>query len=235
MADEGRNRIGILGGTFNPVHLGHLRMAEEALEILSLQRCVFIPAWVPPHKPNQKIVAFQHRWRMLERAVAAQPRFRLSDVERRLQGKSYTLITLKTLREEMGPSTALVLLVGADAFFEMHTWWQYREIFRIASVAVFDRPLPQPADPLAYLRRHLSDDYRREEKTSRYVSDRFLPVRFLETTRLDISSSRIRKKVAEGKSVRFLVPDAVLDYIKQKGLYVPESMNREHEGGQPFP
>ncbi|SMC21765.1 nicotinate-nucleotide adenylyltransferase [Desulfacinum hydrothermale DSM 13146] len=231
MGDGGTRRIGILGGTFNPVHLGHLRMAEEALELLSLHRCLFIPAWVPPHKPDQKIVGFEHRWRMLEQAIAGHPRFRLSDVERRLQGKSYTLNTLRALREELPPGRVLILLVGADAFFEMPSWWRFREIFRLAQVAFFQRPSQVCSDPLNFLRHHLSPDYRWDERTGHYVSDRFQPVRPLQTTRLEISSSQIRTQVAQGKSIRFLVPDAVLDYIERKRLYLPTGNSRDHEGG----
>ncbi|MEJ5366094.1 MAG: nicotinate-nucleotide adenylyltransferase [Desulfosoma sp.] len=221
-------RIGILGGTFNPVHVGHLRMAEEAVEALGLDVCLFIPAWAPPHKSDPKMAPFEHRWRMLELATAGHPHFHLSDLEKRLEGTSYTVRTLRALAEELPPETVLFLLVGTDAFFEMPTWWRYREIFRRASVAVLERPGTEEENPLAFLRRHVSADYDEDPGAvgddpwilrTCYRAPADLPVVFLHTTRLDIASSRIRALTAAGKSVRFLVPDAVMDYINEKGLY----------------
>lgn len=228
MTGEKPGRIGILGGTFNPVHVGHLRMAEEALEALALDVCLFIPAWVPPHKSDPRMAPFEHRWRMLEHATAGHPRFRLSDVERRLEGTSYTVRTLRALEEEVPSGTGLFLLVGTDAFFEMPTWWRYREIFQRASVAVLERPGTVEQDPLAFLRRYVSKDYEEDPLAVQaepsilracYRAPAGLPVVFLRTTRLDIASSRIRAVRALGKSIRFLVPDAVMDYIHKKGLY----------------
>ncbi|ROQ90960.1 nicotinate-nucleotide adenylyltransferase [Desulfosoma caldarium] len=228
MSRDVLRRLGILGGTFNPVHLGHLRMAEEAVEALALDLCLFLPAWVPPHKPDPHLVAFEHRWRMLELATAGHPRFGLSDVEKRLRGTSYTVRTLRTLYLELPPETQLFLLVGTDAFFEMPTWWRYGEIFRLATVVVLDRPNLATEDVLAFLHKHVSTDYGHEatdgQEGSRaartvYRSITRFPVVCLKTTRLDIASSRIRTLVAEGKSIRFLVPDAVMDYISEKSLY----------------
>ncbi|WP_448382384.1 nicotinate-nucleotide adenylyltransferase [Desulfosoma sp.] len=228
MTQHTPGRVGILGGTFNPVHVGHLRMAEEAVEALALEVCLFLPAWAPPHKSDPKMAPFEHRWRMLELATAGHPRFRLCDLERRLEGTSYTVRTLRALGEELPSGTVLFLLVGTDAFFEMPTWWRYREIFRRASVAVLERPGAVEDDPLAFLRRHVSADYDEDPEAvgggpwglrTCYRASADCPVVFLRTTRLDIASSRIRALTAAGKSIRFLVPDAVMDYINEKGLY----------------
>ncbi len=228
MSRHSLQRVGILGGTFNPVHFGHLRMAEEAVEALALDVCLFIPAWVPPHKSDPKMAPFEHRWRMLEHATGGHPRFRLSDLEKRLEGTSYTVRTLRALGQELPPETALFLLVGADAFFEIPTWWRYREIFQKASVVVLERPGVLEEDPVAFLHRHVSADYEEELQESStdsstlrasYRSSMFLPVVFLRTTRLDIASSRIRALAGRGKSIRFLVPDGVMHYIEEKRLY----------------
>lgn len=228
MSREGPRRVGVLGGTFNPVHMGHLRMAEEAVEALDLDLCLFIPAWVPPHKPDPKIAPYEHRRWMLQQAVAGHPRFRVSDVERRLEGTSYTVRTLRALGCELPAGTELFLLVGTDAFFEMPTWWHYREIFARASVTVLNRPGVVHGDPLSFLHQHVSGDYSREapplqgENTAVraiYRSLTLRPVVFLATTLLDIASSRLRALTARGKSIRFLVPDAVMDYINENRLY----------------
>ncbi len=233
MSRDAVHRIGVLGGTFDPIHLGHLRMAEEAVESLGLDCCLFVPAWVPPHKPHLKILSYEHRRQMVMLAIAGHPHFRISDVERDLRGKSYTLLTLRALKAALPRRTTLTFLVGRDAFFEMQTWWKYRDIFRIAEVAVFDRPLPVPRDPLSFLQHHVSPDYRRDPSSFSYRSQHFSTVRWLSTTRLDIASSRIRKLVAEKKSIRFLVPDSVLDYIDKNGLYrEPDPETKPQKGGK---
>ena len=133
-------RVGIMGGTFDPVHTGHLRIAEEAREKLGLDRVLFLPAADPPHKPGGSILAFEHRWRMLELATQGNPRFRLSDLESRLPGKSYSVNSLKKLSEEYGGKAELFFLVGLDAFVEVDTWWRFRELFELARMVVLRRP-----------------------------------------------------------------------------------------------
>jgi nicotinate-nucleotide adenylyltransferase len=131
-------RLGIFGGTFDPVHMGHLRAAEEALDILGLDEMVFLPVSIPPHKSGSNILSFQSRWRMLQLALAGNPRFRLSDLEQRMPGKSYTAHSLEQLRKE-NPDARIFFLVGCDAFFDMDSWYNYREIFRLADIVVLCR------------------------------------------------------------------------------------------------
>ncbi|MGA2401733.1 MAG: nicotinate-nucleotide adenylyltransferase [Syntrophobacteraceae bacterium] len=211
-------RLGVLGGTFDPVHLGHLRAAQEALDILGLDEMLFVPAAVPPHKPDRKILPFETRWRMLQLGVADNSRFRLSDIERRMPGKSYTVHSLKLLREE-NPGTELFFLVGCDAFFEMDTWYQFKEIFRLAAIVVLCRPECGEEAILEFVSKNVSDLYGIIPENREIRHPVLSTVYSLPNTRMDISSTRIRELAAEGRSVRYLVPDDVLSYIVGNGLY----------------
>jgi len=219
-------RLGIFGGTFDPVHLGHLRAAEEALDILGLDEMLFVPAALPPHKPGRKILSFRSRWRMLQLALAGNSRFRLSDLERRMPGKSYTVHSLKQLRKE-NPGAELFFLVGCDAFFEMDTWYEFKEIFRLAGVAVLCRPECSENEMLEFVSKRVSELYRIVPENREIRHPVLCSVYSLRNTRMDISSTRIRELAAQGRSVRYLVPDNVCSYIGENGLY-PKAVNRPH-------
>ncbi|MEN6441289.1 MAG: nicotinate-nucleotide adenylyltransferase [Syntrophobacter sp.] len=211
-------RIGIIGGTFDPVHLGHLRTAQEALEELGLDRVLFVPAAAPPHKPGREVLAFQHRWRMLELSIAENPHFGLSDLERRLPGKSYTVNSLRKLNEEF-PGAKLFFLVGMDAFLEINTWFLFSELFRLAEIVVLRRPGHGEGDVEDFLARKVSGDYIRDPSSGVFTHPEMCPVHYLRNTLLDISSTRIRKLVAQGRSIRYLVPREVLSYICEFDFY----------------
>ncbi len=214
-------RLGIFGGTFDPVHLGHLRAAEEALDILELDEMIFVPAAVPPHKPGGKILSFQSRWRMLELALAGNSRFRLSDLEQRMPGKSYTVHSLRQLRNE-NPGAELFFLVGCDAFFEMDTWYEFKEIFRLAGIVVLCRPECCENEMLEFVSKRVSQLYRIVHENREIRHPVLCSVYGLQNTRIDISSTRIRELAAEGRSVRYLVPNSVWSYIGENGLYRKE-------------
>jgi nicotinate-nucleotide adenylyltransferase len=185
-------KIGILGGTFDPIHLGHLRAAELAREALHLSRVSIVPAHVPPHRP-QTASAARDRYAMAALATAGNPHFEASDVELRREGPSYTVDTLRVLRESH-PGAELVLIVGSDTFAEMGTWREPEVIFSLATIAVVGRPGAGKSP----------------EGTQ--------AVR-VEGAGLAISSTDIRERVAQGHSVRYLVTDAVADFIAKRGLY----------------
>ena len=149
-------RLGIFGGTFDPVHLGHLRAAEEALDILGLDEMLFVPVFVPPHKPNSKILSFESRFRMLELALSGNSRFRLSDLEQRMPGKSYTVHSLRQLHKD-NPGAELFFLVGRDAFFEMDTWYDFKAIFGLANIVVLSRPDCREDEILEFMSKRVSD------------------------------------------------------------------------------
>lgn len=202
--------VGVLGGTFNPVHLGHLRAAEEVREALGLDRVLFVPARVPPHKASAEVAPPALRLRMVRAAVEGNPGFEVSDLELRREGPSYMVDTLATLRDGLGPSDRLWLLVGADAFREVHTWWRFPDLFRLADFAVMRRPPDTGALPLP---RGIELDF--APSAGGYVHASGREVRFVPVTLLDISSTRIRRALDEGRSVRYLVPEAVLAELRE--------------------
>ncbi|MGC9965156.1 MAG: nicotinate-nucleotide adenylyltransferase [Syntrophobacteraceae bacterium] len=213
-------RLGVLGGTFDPVHLGHLRAAQETLDLLGLDEMVFVPVSVPPHKPGGTIASFQARLQMLRLAIGNNPRFRVSDIERRMPGKSYTVHTLGQLRQE-NPGAELFFLVGGDAFFEIDTWYRFGEIFRLSAIVVLCRPGCGEGEQeiLEFVTGKVSDLYRIVPESREIRHPALRSVYNLRNTRMDISSTRIRELAAQGRSVRYLVPDDVLGYIVGNELY----------------
>ena len=212
-------RLGILGGTFDPVHFGHLRTAEEALEAYGFDNLIFMPAADPPHKSNHSITLFKDRWRMLQIAAEDNFRFQLSDLEQTLSGKSYTVITLSKLLESFSTDTELYFLVGMDSFLELHTWWHYRELFQLTHFVVLRRPGFPEEEMEDFLRQRVSDRYRWDEETGLYSHPDLLPIHYLRNTYLGISSTQIRQLLSEGRSIRYLVPQQVMRYIEEKKLY----------------
>lgn len=185
-------KVGFLGGTFDPIHLGHLRAAETAREGLGLERVAFVPAGVPPHR-GAPLASALDRYAMTALATACQPAFVASDMELRREGPSYTVDTLRAWRCAR-PHDELVLLLGSDAFADMSGWREVEALRSLCEVAV----LARPGDA-----RETGD-----ATTLRVVGPA-----------LDLSSSEIRSRLAEGRSVRYLVPEAVADYITKRGLY----------------
>ena len=202
-----------MGGTFDPVHLGHLRVAEEAIEALGLDVVLFVPAALPPHKVGKKILSFEHRWRMLKAATDSHPRFEVSDVEQQLVGKSYTVVTLTKLCEVYGNEVKLFFILGMDAFFELDTWWHFKELFNLARMVVLRRPGCNEAEMAGFLREKVSSRYAYRPEEASFFHPELLPVHRLTNTWLDISSTRIRQIVSEGKSIRYLVLPEVMQYI----------------------
>lgn len=210
-------KLGLLGGTFNPIHLAHLRIAEEAREAAGLERVLFIPAADPPHKPLAGEVSFAQRYEMVQRAIAGHPAFEASDIEARRGGKSYTVETLPALRAER-PGDELYFIIGSDSYLELGLWHRYSEIFALTSLVVLERPGQEIADPLQRLPEAVRGSFRAERRDLlRHASG--TEIRFIQGAQLDISSSRLRELVAEGRSIRYLVPPDVETYIAQKGLY----------------
>jgi nicotinate-nucleotide adenylyltransferase len=191
-------RIGLYGGTFDPIHLGHLRAAETAREGMGLDLVAFLPAAAPPHRSAPPLAAAD-RLAMARLATASHPRFEAWDAELRRPGPSYTVETVAALLSER-PSDSFVLVVGADTWPEMTTWREPQRLLSMVEVAVVDRPGhtgPDPAMPFSGA----------------------LGVTRVEGPALPISATTVRGLVRQGRSVRYLVPDAVADYILARRLY----------------
>jgi nicotinate-nucleotide adenylyltransferase len=217
-----------MGGTFDPVHLGHLRTAEEAVYLLELDRMLFVPANSPPHKPGRQVLSYEHRRRMLELAISCNSQFGLSDIERGIPGKSYTVNSLRKFHEAF-PGSELFFLVGLDAFLEMNTWFEYVELFRLASIVVLRRPGCGEDDVGEFLARNVSENYHGVSGTGVFSHPELYSVYYLPNTQLDISSTGIREMAAGGRSIRYLVPDVVVSYIGEQCLYGSNGRNGEKE------
>jgi nicotinate-nucleotide adenylyltransferase len=202
-------RVGIFGGTFDPPHIGHLIVAQDAALALGLDRILFVPAAQPPHKQERVVSPAGVRAEMLAHAIAGEPRFALERLELERAGASYTIDTLRELRER-DPATELTLLVGAGQYREFDTWREPEEIRRLARLAVLardGRPGPGALE--------------RQAATGLPATTELEPgVLSLAVTRVDISSTAIRRRVAAGLSIRYLVPEAVERFILEQRLYV---------------
>jgi len=210
-------RLGILGGTFDPVHLGHLRVAEEVGEAFSLEKVYLIPAASPPHKGGKTVTPFHHRFEMARLAVEGSSLLVAFDLEGRRQGLSFSIETLKEFHRLYPSDLELFFVVGTDAFLEIETWKDYRHLFDYAHFVVIRRP----GNPAGSTESHLASlgIAFRKEAEGRFGGPSGNKVFFIETTLMDISSTRIREAAAERKSIRYLVPEKVRCYILNNGLY----------------
>ena len=194
----GASSIGIFGGTFDPIHTGHLILAERAREELGLDALLFMPANIPPHKTTGRTIGSgEARLEMVQLGIAENPAFHLTDLELTREGVSYTVDSLRAIRESI-PEARLVVLIGSDNAREFTTWRQPEEIVRIAEVAVWARP-------------------------DNPFSSEILPghtARTIPAPLIEISSTEIRRRVAEGRSIRYLTPEPVISYIRTHGLYL---------------
>lgn len=212
---------GLFGGTFDPIHIGHLRCAEEMIEIFDLNRIIFVPASRPPHKLNGAITPFYHREQMIRRAIEGNPSFSFSDVENQRSGISYSVETVEYILDKYRlENLDLYLIIGQDAFHAIRTWKDWERLILLCHFAVMTRP--------GYVN-HGLDAILTEEFASRFVYDEgargfFGPtgrvISFNEVTFLDIASSNIRKRAKEGKTIKYLVPEEVRRYIVKNSLYM---------------
>lgn len=210
--------LGLFGGTFDPVHFGHLRLAEESISHLGLGGVRWIPAGHPPHRGLPQVTGEQ-RLAMVRAATAGNPRFSVDASEVMAAAPSYTVHTLERLRHELGADRALVLLVGADAFAGLASWHRWRDIFSLAHLAVSHRP-GFPVES-ASLPAALAEEFeaRRLSDIDSLKSSPAGAIATFAMTQLAISATQIRKLLANQLSARYLLPDAVLDYIQTHSLY----------------
>jgi nicotinate-nucleotide adenylyltransferase len=203
-------KVGILGGTFDPPHLAHLRIAEEAREAFSLDEVWFCPAFDPPHRKEKPKADFEERLHMTSLAVEDNPAFKVIDIERG-ESPSYTIITLQKLKK-LFPQVNFYLIIGWDSFLELSSWYRYQELIDYAELIVCTRGNMDKAEAEAIFSKKVEAYWGSSKK------DR---VHLLFVFPFEISSSAIRKLRANGKSIRYLVPEGVYAYILEKGLYLP--------------
>lgn len=209
--------IGVFGGTFDPIHFGHLRLAEEMAEELGLRQVRFIPAGQPPHREAPHVAA-THRLEMVRRAICGNPRFSVDAREVENPRPSYTVDTLKALRTELDETQPLWLLLGADAFLGLPSWHNWRQLFELANIVVAERPGASLLESAA-MPESLKNELSERQMSEGSAGGRAGSVLLRQMTPLAISATAIRDTLARRGSVRYLLPDAVHDYIYEHQLY----------------
>ncbi|MBU5455937.1 nicotinate-nucleotide adenylyltransferase [Caproiciproducens sp. MSJ-32] len=195
-------KIGIIGGTFNPIHLAHLYIAYEAKSQLKLDKVIFMPAGSPPHKKNEDILGASLRYEMVKRAIKGFEDFEVSDYEILKEGYSYTYETLEYFKSE---DNELYFITGADCLLDIEKWRNPGKIFELSNFVVFNRA---------------GYDYKKLIEQKNKINIKFnTNIRFLDIINLEISSSMIRERIKEGKRVDFFLPKVVLDFIIENRIY----------------
>ena len=215
--EAGKKRVGLFGGTFNPIHLGHLRGAEEIRESFGLEEVIFTPAAIPPHKEAEGIMDPLHRLEMVQRATLKNPWFSVSDIELKRPGKSYSIDTLRYFKEIHQGS--LFFILGGDAFFEIETWREYETLFSLCHFIVMTRPSSQKKGEAIELPEGLAPFFGYDPVIEGWIHVSGNHLYLKEITFLDISSTQVRELIEKGGSVRYLIPTEVEAYIEEKGLY----------------
>lgn len=222
-------RLGLLGGSFNPIHRCHLSIAESARRLLHLDRVLFIPTGDPPHKQPGTLAPARHRYQMVKLAIQDQPAFALTDIEIRRTGKSYSIDTVRALQQEYGPDTAIFFIIGLDAFLDLPSWKEAECLLTLCHFVVISRPsttflavASMPLFPEVPKAKLLELDAARLERAD-------VPLRngrsltFLRLPPCESSASDIRTRVSDGRPLANLLPPLVESYILREGLYMEDS------------
>lgn len=211
-------RLGIFGGTFDPIHLGHLRIAEEVCEECNLEKVLLIPGSLPPHKDFKNLTPFTDRLSMIRMAAKLSPLLDVLDLEARREGLSYSIETMREIHRIYDAGLQLFFIIGTDAFMEIKTWKEYKKLFQEAHFIVIKRPgfSFETVKPFVL---SLSAGFKEGARSNTFLNPSGNTLTYKEATLMEISSTKIRETVAAGKSIRFLVPESVETYISEKGLY----------------
>jgi nicotinate-nucleotide adenylyltransferase len=225
MIEKRTERIGLFGGTFNPFHIGHLKVARDVLRQFGLSRVYFIPSAQPPHKASDPLVPAMDRYEMVSLGLSGDPAFLPCDVEIKRTGPSYSIDTVAFFKSTLDQSVQLYFILGIDAFLEIGTWKDCRKLFEQISFIIMTRPgkANDTADLIKlagdYARAYLSDQYRSDERGSALIHPTLQPIYLSKVSPVEIASSQIRRMISHGETAeQWLVP-AVADYIREKGLY----------------
>jgi len=209
---------GLLGGTFDPIHFGHLRSGQEILEMLGLDRIIFIPSYVPPFKRHLKVTPFEHRLQMTMLAACANPRFTFSDIEQR-EGSSYSIDTVRKLKEQHGKVLEPYFIMGQDAFHDIAGWKDWQELLVSCNFVITTRPGCESGSPEAALPPEYAENFKYDDRTDSFKGPSGYSLYFRKISFLDISSTDIRERRRRGLSIRYLLPDRVIRHIEENGLY----------------
>ncbi len=204
---DGRARIGIMGGTFDPIHWAHLLVAEESRAGFGLTKVIFVPAGQPPHKTDHRTSDAEHRYAMVVLATCSNPSFQVSRLEIGRAGPSYSADTIREFKKIYGPDVDIYFIAGADEVLDIQNWHEAEALPELARFVA----VPRPGFDLAQLERQ--------------VPARFLArIELLQFPEIDVSATEIRARVAAGESIRYLVPEGVESYIRKYGLYTSENL-----------
>ena len=218
MKEKGKKRrTGLFGGTFNPIHLGHLRGAEEIWQAFQLEEVIFIPSSIPPHKVTENVIEAKHRLEMVKLATSKNPHFSTSDLEISRPGKSYSIDTVRFFRER--EESTFFFILGGDAFGEVETWKDFRNLFSLCHFAVMARPGSQKNSSSSPFPKSLIPDFRYDPGEKAWIHISGQRVHFKEISFFDISSTKVRELIEKGETVRYLIPAEVEAYIQEHGLY----------------
>jgi len=212
-------RLGILGGTFNPIHFGHLRVAEEICEDMDLDKVLIMPGAQPPHKNSKSIAPFPDRLEMARIGTEASSNLEVIDIEGKRKGLSYSIETLRAIHEQYGDNLDLFFILGSDAFKEIKTWKEYEKLFDLTNFVVLKR-LGISLSEFGYFIESLNLNFKESNIKNDFLNPMGKHIFLKKVTLMDISSTKIREAIIARKSINFLSPARVKDYIEKKGLYL---------------
>lgn len=219
-------RIGLFGGTFNPIHKGHLWAATSVREGFGLDTVVLIPAAIPPHKRSKNIAPAADRLEMIRLSVAGSEHLAISDVELARSGPSYSIDTVRHFRERSAVDTQLFFIVGMDAFLEIDTWKYFEDLFMLIPMIILDRPVSgqMPDDSFSriihdFLQTRISGDYSHSADGLSFSHPDQQTIYLFPGDMMDVSSTLIRQRIGKGESISDTVPRSAMDFIRRKGLY----------------
>ena len=220
-------RIGLFGGTFNPIHLGHIQVIQEVKKGFGLDKIFIIPSALPPHKEADGLVDAGDRIEMIRLSFSNRPDFEVSDVELNRSGPSYTIDTVRHFKSTLPQGSELFLILGLDAFLEIDTWKSYKDLFLLIPFIVMSRSIDGEDGRVFwrktvedYLKSKISQGYTLSASQSSYIHKEKQPVHIFDVTPIDISSTKIRTLIKKRSSIKSLVPEIVDAFIKNKGLYL---------------
>ncbi len=212
---------GLFGGTFNPIHTGHIRIASHVKQQFNLSRIFFFPSATPPHKPGSNLAPAQDRYAMVAQSLAGMEGFYASDIELSRSGPSFTIDTIHAFEKQCGPDTRFFLLMGSDAFFDTPSWKRHTAIFAAVPIIVMPRGEPGQSRAIAsFLDENISKGYTWNREKKQFIHDRLQPVYLCHVPKIDISSTMIRNRVKHHISIKGLVPSPVEKIISKRNLYL---------------